>query len=93
MKNLWVLIFLVMSILQAADNNQSKTPSQEENLTQQHLKEQMEREKKYAKEKTFYEGKEYNLSDKTIDPRDLNSIPVIKPEDDFDMNDVYSDEQ
>ena len=90
------LLLLCASLLIAAENNQSVKSSEsnsslsEQNLTLQHIKEQQEREKKYAKEKAFYEGKDYNLSDKKIDPRDLEHVPVIKPEDDFDMSDVYN---
>ncbi|WP_292655445.1 hypothetical protein [Nitratifractor sp.] len=92
MKRLFPLILITATLLWAGDDNRT-TPANDQNLTQKHIKEQMEKEKKYAKEKTFYEGKDYNLSDKTVDPHELDKIPVIEPEDDFDMNDVYSDDQ
>lgn len=84
---------LLLSIIKANDINQSFSSKDESNITQKHLKEQIEKEKKYAKEKTFYEGKDYNLSDKKISSDQLKNVPLIKPEDDFDMTDVYSDEQ
>ncbi len=65
----------------------------ENNITKKNLEEQIKREKKYAKEKAFYHGKDYNLSETEIDPKTVSNIPVIKPEDDFDMDDVYSDIQ
>ena len=87
-----ITIFLASAIffgLWAGENNSSK----ESNLTKKNLEEQMKREAKYAKEKAFYHGKDYNLSERTIDPKALSSIPKIEPEDDFDMDDVYSDVQ
>ncbi len=92
MKRLFPLILIAATLVWAGDDNRS-TPANDQNLTQKHIKEQMEKEKKYAKEKAFYEGKDYNLSDKTVDPHELDKIPVIEPEDDFDMSDVYSDDQ
>ena len=61
-------------------------------LKAKHVKEQMEREKKFAKEQKFYQGKEYDLSAEKVDPKDLDSIPEIEPENDFDMTDVYRDD-
>ena len=61
-------------------------------LIQKHIKEQMEREKKYAKEKMFYTGKDYNLSQYEVDPDALKHIQPIEPDYDFDMDEgVYSD--
>ena len=71
---------------------QEKSSGKEELLKQKHLKEQMQREKKYAHEQKFYQGKEYDLSEQKVDPKDLDSIPVIEPENDFDMTDVYRDD-
>ncbi len=67
--------------------------SSDNNLTNKNLQEQMKREAKYAKEKAFYHGKEYNLSETEIDPNTLSNIPTITPDYDFDMDDVYSDIQ
>jgi hypothetical protein len=61
-------------------------------LTQKHLQEQIEKEKRFAKEQKFYQGKEYNLSEEKVDPKDVDSIPMIEPENDFDMTDVYRDD-
>ncbi|WP_457608134.1 hypothetical protein [Nitratifractor sp.] len=86
-------LLLTLSTLQAAENNDSnrshKQTASKEELIQKRIKEQMEREKQYAKEKTFYEGKEYNTSVHQVDPADLNAVPTIEPEYDFNMDDVY----
>ena len=59
---------------------------------QKHIQEQIAKEKKYAKEKAFEHGKDYNLSATQIDKDTINAVPLIKPEDDFDMTDVYRDD-
>jgi len=66
--------------------------SKEEQLKQKHIQEQLEREKKFAKEQKFYQGDEYDLSKEEVDPKDLDTIPTIEPENDFDMTDVYRDD-
>jgi len=66
--------------------------SKEEALKQKHIKEQLEREKKFAQEQKFYQGDEYDLSEEEVDPKDLETIPTIEPENDFDMTDVYRDD-
>ena len=69
------------------DTNNSK-----EKLIQKHIKEQMQREAKYAKEKMFYMGKDYNLSQYEVDPNTLKHIKPIEPDYYFDMDEgVYSD--
>jgi len=52
----------------------------------------MKKEQQYAKERAFHQGKDYNLDDTKVDPDTVNSVPLIKPEDDFDMTDVYRDD-
>jgi len=61
-------------------------------LLEEKIKEQMEREKKFAKEQKFYQGKDYNLSEHAVDPKTLKDIPVIEPDYDFDITDVYRDD-
>ncbi len=93
MKKIVTLLLITVlgsTLLSAASSEKKKV--KKENLTEKHLKEQMEREKKFAKEQKFYQGKEYDLSQQKVDPKDLDSIPVIEPENDFDMSDVYRDD-
>ncbi len=93
MKNIFVLFMatLLGSALLSAKSVEHKKVKKE-NLKEKHLKEQMQREKKFAKEQKFYQGKEYDLSAQKVDPKDLDSIPIIEPENDFDMSDVYRDD-
>ena len=93
MKKIFILFlatFLGATLLSAKSVEHKKV--KKESLKEKHLKEQMEREKKFAKEQKFYKGKEYDLSAQKVDPKDLDSIPVIEPENDFDMTDVYRDD-
>ena len=96
MKIFLILVSILFAALRldAGENNRSDTNlSTKARLEQQHIKEQMEREKKYAKEQKFYEGKEYNLSEHKVDAKELDDIPTIKPDYDFDITDVYRDDQ
>ncbi len=99
------LFLLLYGTLIHAEHNQSTDKNAENNSTQQQenniskdarlkkeLQEQMEREKKYAKEQKFYQGDEYNLSEHEVDPDALKDIPVIEPDYDFDITDVYRDD-
>ncbi|MEN4046705.1 hypothetical protein [Sulfurimonas sp. NWX367] len=63
-----------------------------DDITQKHIQQQIQKEQKYAKEQRFYQGKDYNLSAVEVDPSDLDAIPIIEPENDFDMTDVYRDD-
>jgi len=72
---------------QNSDTNKTKSK-----LTEQQIKEQIELEKKYAKEQKFYQGDEYDLKAVEINKKSLENIPVIEPDYDFDITDVYRDD-
>jgi len=59
---------------------------------EQEVKEQMEREKKYAKEQSFAQGDDYDLSAHEVDPNALPDVPLMEPDYDFDITDVYRDD-
>jgi hypothetical protein len=95
-----VLAFSLTLLNAGTDTNKkqassTKTP-QKEKLSKEELEKQIqaqiEREKKYAKEQTFYKGKDYNLSEKQVDPKTLKNVPKIEPDYDFDITDVYRDD-
>jgi len=71
------------------ESNRTQTSSA---LTEKQIREQMERENKYAKEQKFYQGKEYDLKAVEVNPDSLDHIPVIEPDYDFDITDVYRDD-
>ncbi len=91
MNKIFLLMITLVTItlsLEAGDVNSQK----KESLKEKHIKEQMEREKKFAKEQKFYQSDEYDFSEQGVDPKDLETIEVIKPENDFDITDVYRDD-
>ncbi len=98
----FAIFFSLVVFLCAKDTNNTKVLIKDTNVTkkttsnlsknkllQKHLKEQMKREAKYAKEKMFYKGKDYNLTEHQVDPNSLKKIKPIEPEYDFDMDHVY----
>lgn len=89
-KILLIVVFISLHVM--ALNGESLKREKKSDVAQKHIKEQMQREQKYAKEQKFYQGKDYNLSAVEVDPSDLDAIPTIEPENDFDMTDVYRDD-
>jgi Flp pilus assembly protein TadB len=97
MKLVWILM-VTLSMAGWAEGNRSATPEsnstlskEEKSKLEEQIRKQMEREKKYAQEQKFYQGKEYDLDAHKVDPKVLEKVPAIEPEYDFDMTDVYSD--
>ncbi len=74
-----------------ANKNTGNNNSTKAKRSEEQIQEQIKREKKYAKEKTFYQGRDYNLSAFEVDKNSLSSIPELEPDYDFNMDDVYSD--
>jgi hypothetical protein len=108
MKKLFSLLFISAILIYAETNSTKKVQSvndknttkeqkskklSKEEILKKQLKKQIEREKKYANEQKFYQGKDYNLKDKEIDEASLEHLPTIEPDYDFDITDVYADEQ
>ena len=87
-----LLVAIFIGLHGMALNGESLKVEKKSQIVQKHIKEQMQREQKYAKEQKFYQGKEYNLSAVEVDESDLDSVPTIEPENDFDMTDVYRDD-
>ena len=53
---------------------------------------QMKLEEKYAKEQSFAQGDDYDLKAVEINEESLKNVPVIEPDYDFDITDVYRDD-
>lgn len=82
----FLILFIIFNIFVfAADQN----TTMKKNTIDKHLVKQMEKEKKYAKEQKFYSEKNYDFKGAEVDEKSLDSIPVIKPENDFNMDSVY----
>ena len=90
MKKILIFIALGGSILFADTNDTA--PKQDKIKINTEIEKQIEKEKKYAKEKTFYQGKDYDLKSYQLDPDRLPDVPSLEPDDDFDMSEgVYTD--
>ena len=66
--------------------------AQQIDIKDSHLKEQMEKEKKFAKEQKFYQGDEYDLRGAEVDKKSVDKVPKLEPDYDFDITDVYRDD-
>jgi len=91
-----ILITFISITLNAESNsslesNSSVTVENNSTLTkaEKQLEKQIKKEAKFAREQRFYQGDEYDLSSHEVDPNSLDSIPLIEPDYDFDMDDVY----
>jgi len=71
---------------------QKKADANKTKLMDVHVKEQMEREKEYAQKQSFAQGDDYDLSAHEVDPNTLPDVPLIEPDYDFDITDVYRDD-
>ena len=76
-------ILILFSISTFAD------ATKKDKRTQEAIKKALENEKKFAEEQKFYQGSEYDLKSKEVNQDSLDSIHILVPENDFDMDDVY----
>jgi len=86
MKKIFIFMLIVNSLLLAS--NQVDNQKAKKKLLEKHLKMEMEKEKKYSKEQTFYNEKNYDFKGAEVDPDTVKSIHGIEV-DDFDMDSVY----
>jgi Ni/Co efflux regulator RcnB len=82
-----------------SEHNTSSSKSKPENNAsvkkdriKEQVKKQMEREKEYAQKQSFAQGDDYNLSAHEVDVNSLPDVPLIEPDYDFDITDVYRDD-
>ncbi len=92
-KNVLLMIFLTLFVF-AENNATDKNVTKEANstdLTNKNLQKAIEAEKKFEKEQKFYQGDDYNLTEHEVDEKSVEKVPVIEPEYDFDITDLYAD--
>ncbi len=77
-----LLFFIIISTLVSASTDNEK-------ISEKHLKQQLEKEKKYAKEQAFYTEENYDFKGAEVNPDSVKNIKVMEPQYEFDMNDVY----
>jgi len=83
MKNILILTLLFTSVSFATDTSNDKKVR-----AQKQLKIEMEREKKFAREQTFYQGANYDFKGSEINEESLKSMKEIEV-DELDMDSVY----
>ena len=71
----------------ASDN--AKSDKDRKARAEKQLKKEMENEKKYAKEQTFYSAENYDFKGAEVNKDSLDSVPELEPQYDFDMDSVY----
>jgi len=84
MKFILVIMVMLVSGSFASDINATKAKQ----LLEKQVQEQIEKEKKYSVEQTFYQGSAYDLKAAEVNPESLHSLPEIE-DDDFNMDSVY----
>jgi len=87
-------LIILLTILLSAETNSSKVKENNETNTtiNKNLQKLIEKEKKIKKEQKFYQGKDYNLSETVVDKSTVDKVPLIEPEYDFDITDLYNDQ-
>jgi len=93
---LFNLVFFLYGQSNITDTNITKesNSTKDANITkdlQSNIQKAIEAEKKFEKEQRFYMGDDYNLTEHQVDPKSVDKVPLIEPEYDFDITDLYAD--
>ncbi len=95
MKKIALILFSLILFVYADSNTTTETNSTKEaNVSKElekNLQKAIEAEKRFEKEQKFYQGDDYNLTEHEVDPKSVDKVPLIEPEYDFDITDLYSD--
>ncbi len=83
-----ITTLLLSSIAFAANDNTSDTDKEKQDRISKQLKIEMETEKKYAREQTFYNYDNYNFKGSEVNQESLKHIPNLEM-DELDMDNVY----
>jgi hypothetical protein len=83
MKIFLILVSVFSLFLIASDVDLEK-----EKRTKEAIQKAIEKEKLYAKEKTFYDYESYDFNDSHVNEESLPTLPEIEVND-LDMDDVY----
>ena len=87
MKLILILILIANSFLLALDTKVND--KKRKDIVKKNIEKQMQKEKKFSKEQTFYQSKNYDLKGAQVNKDSLDSVPNIEPQYDFDMDSVY----
>ena len=87
MKYFLIFVIIFNSLLMASDS--AKSEKERKSRIEKQIKKEMENEKKYAKEQTFYSTENYDFKGAEVNKDSLDSVPELEPQYDFDMDSVY----
>jgi len=85
---LFLIIFLILTTTSSASNYSAKEIERQKRIEKQ-IKTEIEKEKKYAKEQTFYQTHNYDFKAAEVNQDSIKSMQEIEVQDDFDMDSVY----
>ena len=85
MKKIIIFIMILNSLLLASNTNSEKV---KKDRAEKQLKIELEKEKKYSIEQTFYNEDNYDFKGAEVNPDTVDSIQCIEV-DDFNMDSVY----
>ena len=85
MKKIIIFIMILNSLLLASNTDSEKV---KKDRAEKQLKIELEKEKKYSIEQTFYNEDNYDFKGAEVNPDTVNSIKGIEV-DDFNMDSVY----
>ena len=83
MKKILTLILILSTFIFA-----SNTDKDREKRIKKQLEIEMQKEKKYSKEQTFYSADQYDFKGAEVNPDSLDNVPEIEV-DDFNIDSVY----
>nr|WP_321267172.1 hypothetical protein [uncultured Sulfurimonas sp.] len=87
MKHILIFVLVLQSLLMAS-NLENDEEIRKKRIEQQ-IKKEMAKEKKYAKEQTFYTEENYDLEGAKVNEDSLSSVPTIEDDYEFNMDHAY----
>jgi len=89
MKYFLMFVLMMCPVLVSAQKSVNQEEKEKQSRIEKQIKKEMETEKKYAKEQTFYTEDNYDFEGAEVNQKSLDSVPELKPQDDFNMDSVY----
>ncbi len=87
MKKILTLLLLSVSLLLAAGNKDSDAEAKVR--LEKQIQKELQNEKKYAEEQTFYRYDNYDFKGAQVNEESLEGLPEIENLDDFNMDSTY----
>ncbi len=86
MKKILIFVIMINAVLLASSSE--KSHSDKKDRINKQIELEMKKEQQYAREQTFYKGKDYDLKGAEVNLDSLSTLPDLE-DDDFDMDSVY----